>query len=79
MIEGTAISQNYGSTISYFAPKTMTIKEILESWLGGNLGEGFRFKYDDEEFVVENKKIRTVDKFQCDDYGNEDYEDLFEG
>ena len=78
MIEGTTVTKNYGSTISYFTPKTMTLKEILKSWLNGNLGEGFRFEFDDVEFVVEDKKIRTVDKFRCDDYGNEDYEDLFD-
>ena len=63
MMEGTTVTKNYGSTISYFTPKTMTLKEILKSWLDGNLGEGFRFKFDDVEFVVEDKKIRTVDKF----------------
>ena len=74
MIEGTTVTKNCGC-ISYFTPKTMTLKEILKSWLDGNLGEGFRFKFVDVEFVVEDKKIRTVDK--CDNYGNEDYEDLF--
>lgn len=59
MIEGT---------ISYFTPKTMTLREILKSWLDENLGEGFRFKFDDEEFVIEDKKIRTVGN----NYRNED-------
>ena len=45
-------TQSYGSTISYLTPKTMILKEILKTWLDGNLGEGFRFKFDDEEFVV---------------------------
>lgn len=59
MIEGT---------ISYFTPKTMTLREILKSWLDESLGEGFRFKFDDEEFVIEDKKIRTVGN----NYRNED-------
>lgn len=55
-------------TISYFTPKTMTLREILKSWLDESLGEGFRFKFDDEEFVIEDKKIRTVGN----NYRNED-------
>lgn len=78
MIEGTTVTKNYDSTISYFTPKTMTLKEILKSWIDGNLGEGFRFEFVDMEFVVEDKKIRTVDKFRRNELGYEDYEDLFD-
>ena len=73
MIEGTTVTKNYGSTISYFTPKTMTLKEILKSWLNGNLGEGFRFKFVGVEFVVENNKIRAIDKFQRGELENEDF------
>ena len=72
MIEGTTVTKNYGS-ISYFTPKTMTIKEILKSWLDGNLGEGFRFKFAGVEFVVEDNKIRAIDKFQRGELENEDF------
>lgn len=72
MIEGTTVNKNYGS-ISYFTPKTMTVKEILKSWLDGNLGEGFRFKFVGLEFVVENNKIRAIDKFQRGELENEDF------
>ena len=72
MIEGTTVTKNYGS-ISYFTPKTMTVKEILKSWLDGNLGEGFRFKFVGVEFVVENNKIRAIDKFQRGELENEDF------
>ena len=78
MIEGTTVTKNYDSTVSYFTPKTMTLKEILKSWINGNLGEGFRFEFVDMEFVVEDKKIRTVDKFRRNELGYEDYEDLFD-
>ena len=78
MIEGTTVTKNYDSTISYFTPKTMTLKEILKSWINGNLGEGFRFEFVDVEFVVEDKKIRTVNKFRRNELGYEDYEDLFD-
>ena len=73
MIEGTTVTKNYGSTISYFTPKTMTLKEILKSWLNGNLGEGFRFKFAGVEFVVEDNKIRAIDKFQRGELENEDF------
>lgn len=73
MIEGTTVTKNYGSTISYFTPKTMTVKEILKSWLDGNLGEGFRFKFAGVEFVVEDNKIRAIDKFQRGELENEDF------
>ena len=72
MIEGTTVTKNYGS-ISYFTPKTMTVKEILKSWLDGNLGEGFRFKFVGVEFVVEDNKIRAIDKFQRGELENEDF------
>lgn len=72
MIEGTTVTKNYGS-ISYFTPKTMTVKEILKSWLDGNLGEGFRFKFAGVEFVVEDNKIRAIDKFQRGELENEDF------
>ena len=72
MIEGTTVTKNYGS-ISYFTPKTMTVKEILKSWLDGNLGEGFRFKFVGLEFVVEDNKIRAIDKFQRGELENEDF------
>lgn len=72
MIEGTTVTKNYGS-ISYFTPKTMTVKEILKSWLDGNLGEGFRFKFVGLEFVVEDNKIRAIDKFQRSKLENEDF------
>ena len=72
MIEGTTVTKNYGS-ISYFTPKTMTIKEILKSWLDGNLGEGTRFKSVGLEFVVEDNKIRAIDKFQRGELENEDF------
>lgn len=78
MIEGATVTKNYDSTISYFTPKTMTLKEILKSWIDGNLGEGFRFEFVDVEFVVEDKKIRTVNKFRRNELGYEDYEDLFD-
>ena len=67
MIEGTTVTQNYGSTISYFTPKTMTLKEILKSWLDENLGEGFRFKFDDGYhhqrgcWQLAVRKLRTQD------------------
>lgn len=73
MIEGTTVTKNYGSTISYFTPKTMTVKEILKSWLDGKLGEGFRFKFAGVEFVVEDNKIRAIDKFQRSKLENEDF------
>ena len=73
MIEGTTVTKNYGSTISYSTPKTMTVKEILKSWLDGNLGEGFRFKFVGLEFVVEDNKIRAIDKFQRGELENEDF------
>ena len=72
MIEGTTVTKKYGS-ISYFTPKTMTVKEILKSWLDGNLGEGFRFKFAGVEFVVEDNKIRAIDKFQRGELENEDF------
>ena len=72
MIEGTTVTKNYGS-ISNSTPKTMTIKEILKSWLDGNLGEGFRFKFVGVEFVVEDNKIRAIDKFQRGELENEDF------
>lgn len=72
MIEGTTVTKNY-SSISYFTPKTMTVKEILKSWLDGNLGEGFRFKFVGLEFVVEDNKIRAIDKFQRGELENEDF------
>ena len=51
----------------------MTVKEILKSWLDGNLGEGFRFKFAGVEFVVEDNKIRAIDKFQRGELENEDF------
>lgn len=67
------------SKITTSVPKTMTLKEFITAWLNNNIGDGFRFKYSGQEFVVDDKKksIHTVDIIYRYDYDN-DYEDLFE-
>ncbi len=65
-------------SVAATAPDKMTIKEILKKWFNSEIGDGFRFKYDNVEFVIDEKQIRSVEKFHRYDYGDGEYEDLFE-
>ena len=71
---------NKGGVLTYssYSPEYMTIKEILAKWFNNEIGDGFRFKYDDVEFVIDEKQIRSIEKFHRYDYGDGEYEDLFE-
>ncbi|MBQ7275894.1 MAG: hypothetical protein IJS58_01465 [Bacilli bacterium] len=79
-----SVNPVYGSesdsvlSVAATAPDKMTIKEILAKWFNNEIGDGFRFKYDDVEFVIDEKQIRSVEKFHRYDYGDGEYEDLFE-
>lgn len=79
-----SVNPVYGSesdsvlSVAATAPDKMTIKEILKKWFNSEIGDGFRFKYDDVEFVIDEKQIRSVEKFHRYDYGDGEYEDLFE-
>lgn len=63
---------------SYFTPTKMTLKEFMQKWLNDEIGDGFKFKLDGEEFVADDIDIHTTRKIQRGDYGDGDYEDLFE-
>ena len=65
-------------SVASTAPEKMKIKEILKKWFDEEIGEGFRFEYNEVEFVVEKSRIRSVEKFNRYDYGDGDYDDLFE-
>lgn len=79
-----SVNPVYGSksdsvlSVAATTPDKMTIKEILKKWFNNEIGDGFRFKYDDVEFVIDEKQIRSVEKFHRYDYGDGKYEDLFD-
>lgn len=62
---------------SYFTPTKMTLREFMKKWLNDEIGDGFKFKLDGEEFVADDIDIHTTRKIQRGDYEAE-YEDLFE-
>lgn len=67
-----------GNTITVSSPPTkMTLKEFMKKWLNDEIGDGFKFKIDDEEFIADDVDIHTVRKISRGDYEPE-YEDLFE-